>query len=543
MGTRTLIEEYLAVLSGLYGSQSIPIEAGIRRNHQLHDDPNFPGTSSSLLREFLNCLARQLVSKASREVLALLVSRCNGVDSGPLFIIAGNANVEEKTQNHLTFVINSLKNIREKRKQDTTGSHRSSCRLEDTLIRKMLDFSWAKVRMKLSHKQVQHFLDSAGPQILNYENTRTGDDFDRLRIQAITHLITTLGVFQDFAHEQHLDRSLFKYLLKLFEFLSRYWQHDITSGGMNHLLEHWENVLEFTRAYYLLMFNVKTRFPLLHCLDFRPGGLARMIDKVLSPYQSCITIAAISHTHEGALNFLFEGTPQVRAVPSKSRSTSLDISPSHILSLLSTSNPHAPAGQCETLSEVVYQNLCSKLSVKLDSSRTRLTFTAVACHCEATLLAFLDNLPARLRLQTFHYLGISKLSCRTCQALINSYNETLLRATVRRMRMPVDNYGTHDKIYFPVFPPIFEDTRFQNDIENKLLAFLMSSVCTYVNDPARQAGHSDSTVQSAVNIEGTHLIHLQSSSRLAVLFRLIVASLIAATHYGTLAKHSPSAQP
>ena len=138
-----------------------------------------------------------------------------------------------------------------------------------------------------------------------------------------------------------------------------------------------------------------------------------MIDRVLSPYHSCITIAAISHTHEGALNFLFEGTPQVRAVLSKSRSTSLDVSPSHILSLLSTSNPHAPAGQCETLSEAVYQNLCSKLSAKLDSSRTRLTFTIVACHCEATLpLAFLDNLPARLRLQRFHYLGISKLSCR-----------------------------------------------------------------------------------------------------------------------------------
>lgn len=147
------------------------------------------------------------------------------------------------------------------------------------------------------------------------------------------------------------------------------------------------------------------------------------------------------------------------------------------------------------MSEVVYQNLCSKLSAKLDSSRTsRLTFTAVACHCEATLLAFLDNLPARLRLQTSQYLGISKLSCRTCQALINSYNETFLRATVRRMRMPVDNYGTHDKIYFPVFPLIFEDTRLQNDIGNKLLALFMSSVCTYINDPTRQAGHSDSTV-------------------------------------------------
>ena len=108
--------------------------------------------------------------------------------------------------------------------------------------------------------------------------------------------------------------------------------------------------------------------------------------------------------------------------------------------------------------------------------------------------------------------------------------------------MPVDNYGTHDKIYFPVFPPIFEDTRLQNDIENKLLAFFMSSVCTYINDPARQAGHSDSTVQSAGNIEGTHLIDLQPSSRLAVLFRLI-ASRLAATHYGTLAKHSPSSQP
>ena len=191
MGTRTLIEENLAVPSGLYGSQSIPIEAGIRRNHQLHEDPNFLGTSS-LLREFLNCLARQLVSKASREVLALLVSRFNGVDSEPLFFIAGNGNVEEKTQNHLTFVINSLKNIREKREQDTTDSQRSFRKLEDTLICKMLDFSWAKVRMKLSHKQVQHFLDSAGPQILNYENARTGDDFDPLRIQAITHLITTL---------------------------------------------------------------------------------------------------------------------------------------------------------------------------------------------------------------------------------------------------------------------------------------------------------------------------------------------------------------
>ena len=95
---------------------------------------------------------------------------------------------------------------------------------------------------------------------------------------------------------------------------------------MKNLLEHWESVLEFARVYYLLIFNVKTHFPVLHCLDFRPGGLARMIDKVISPYHSCITIAAISHTHEGALKSLFEGTSQVRAVPSKSRSTSLDIS-------------------------------------------------------------------------------------------------------------------------------------------------------------------------------------------------------------------------
>lgn len=336
MGTMTLIEEYLAVLSGLYGSQSIPIEAGIRRNHQLHDDPNFPGTSS-LLREFLNCLTRQLVSNASREVLALLVSRCNGVDSGPLFFHRRKCKRRRENTNsyHLAFVINSLKNIRERREQNTTGSQRSSRRLKDALIRKMLDFSWAKVRMKLSHKQVQHFLDGAGPQISNYENACTGDDLvDPLRIQAITRLITTLGVFRDFAHEQHLHRNYFKYLLKLFEFLSRYRQHDITSGGMKNLLEHWESVLEFARVYYLLIFNVKTHFPVLHCLDFRPGGLARMIDKVLSPYHSCITIAAISHTHEGALNLLFEGTPQVRAVPSKCRSTSLDISPSHISSII-----------------------------------------------------------------------------------------------------------------------------------------------------------------------------------------------------------------
>ena len=89
---------------------------------------------------------------------------------------------KRKHKTTYTFVINSLKNIREKREQDTTGSQKSSCRLEDTLIRKMLDSSWAKDWMKLSHKQVQHFLDCAGPQILNYENARSCDDFDPLSV-------------------------------------------------------------------------------------------------------------------------------------------------------------------------------------------------------------------------------------------------------------------------------------------------------------------------------------------------------------------------
>ncbi|KIJ97604.1 hypothetical protein K443DRAFT_68806, partial [Laccaria amethystina LaAM-08-1] len=185
MDTRTLCEEYLAVLAGIYGTQSIPIEAGIRRNDQLHDDPNLPGTSSSSLRELLDCLARQLVSKPSGEVLALFVTRCAGVDAGPLFFVAGNRNVEEKTQSHLTFIINSLKDIREKREQGVIGSRQGSRRLQDALICKMLEFSWAKVRTKLLHKQVGHFIDSAGPQILNYENARPGRDFDPLRIQAI----------------------------------------------------------------------------------------------------------------------------------------------------------------------------------------------------------------------------------------------------------------------------------------------------------------------------------------------------------------------